>query len=92
VSRYGRFLTGACVNSKLTKVYVVTGLKIARGLRYSKQRARENKASVKAGGHVTQDATLEGYLEGERGTENTGQFLPEVHIGAMSLTYRLRAL
>jgi hypothetical protein len=92
VSCYDRFITEACVNSKLTKVYVVTGLKIAKGLRYSKQRASENKASVKAGGHVTQDATLEGYMEDERGTENTGQCPLEVLIGAISLTYHLRTL
>jgi hypothetical protein len=73
VSRYGGRVAESCVNTRLTQVYIVTGLKIAKGLRYSKQRASENRASLKAEGHVTQDATLEGYLEGERGTENTGQ-------------------
>jgi hypothetical protein len=92
VSEYGRLIAESCADSKPIKVYIVTGLKIARGLRYSKQRASENKASLKAGGHVTQDATLEGYIEGERGTENTGQFPAEVHMGAISLTYHLRAL
>jgi hypothetical protein len=41
---------------------------------------------------VTQDATLEGYMEDERGTENTGQCPLEVLIGAISLTYHLRTL
>jgi hypothetical protein len=92
VSEYGRLIAKSCADSKPTKVYIVTGLKIARGLRYSKQRVNENKASLRAGGHVTQDATLEGYIEGERGTENTGQFAAEVHMGAIYLMYRLHAL
>jgi hypothetical protein len=54
-------------------VYIVTGLKIAKGLRYSNQRASEHKAALSGGGHVTQEATVEGKLEGELGGENTGK-------------------
>lgn len=51
-------------------MYVVTGLKIAKGLRYS---ASEHKAELSGGGHATQEATVEGKLEGELGGGNTGK-------------------
>lgn len=54
-------------------MYIVTGLKIAKSLRYSNQRASEHKATLSGGGHVTQEATVQGQFKGEVGRENTGK-------------------
>lgn len=54
-------------------MYIITGLKIAKGLRYSKQRANRHKASLNGGGHITDEAAVEGKWEGELGGENTGK-------------------
>ncbi|CZR67102.1 uncharacterized protein PAC_17001 [Phialocephala subalpina] len=70
-------------------VYIVTGLKIAKGLRYSNQRASEHKAALSGGGHVTQEATVEGRLEGELGGENTDTWTV---LGDPILAYRLHIM
>ena len=53
-------------------MYIVTGLKIANGLKYSNQRASERKAALSGKGPVTQEVTAEGKLEGEQGGESIG--------------------
>ena len=54
-------------------MYIVTGLKVAKGLKYFNQRASESKAVLKGEGHVTQEAAVEAKLEGELGGENKGK-------------------
>ncbi|KAF7503134.1 hypothetical protein GJ744_004276 [Endocarpon pusillum] len=67
-------------------VYIVTGLKIAKALRYSNQRASENKAALSGGVHITREVTVEGKLGGELGGENIGKQVPVKDIRSEILT------
>jgi hypothetical protein len=53
-------------------VYIVTGLKIAKGLKYTNVRASERRAELSGGAHVTKDVTLGANANGEHGEETTG--------------------
>lgn len=53
-------------------MYIVTGLKIAKGLKYTNERASERSAELSGGAHVTKDITLGANVNGEQGRETTG--------------------
>jgi len=70
-------------------VYIVTGLKIVKGLRYSNQRASEHKGALSGGGYITQEAAVEGKLEGELGVKDTDAWTV---LGDTILAYRLHII
>ncbi|OQU98205.1 hypothetical protein CLAIMM_04023 [Cladophialophora immunda] len=67
-------------------VYIVTGLKITEGLRYSNRRASAHQAGLSGGAHITPDATVGGRLEGETGGEDVDSWRI---MGDTILAYRL---
>lgn len=70
-------------------VYVVTGLKIAKGLRYSNRRTADHGGKLVIQSHVTKEASLGGALEGERGGEDIESYTV---IGDPILAYRLHII
>ncbi|KAJ4376892.1 hypothetical protein N0V86_006329 [Didymella sp. IMI 355093] len=71
------------------RVYIVTGLKIARGLKYAKQRASGHGASVEAGGHVTQEVAV----KGDVGVSSSGEQIDSFTVlGDTILAYRLHVI
>jgi hypothetical protein len=55
------------------KMRAVTGLKIANGLKCTRQRTSGHEASMEAGGHVHQEVNIEGGLGTSSGGEQTGK-------------------
>jgi hypothetical protein len=67
----------------------VTGLKIAKGLRYSNKRKANLEGSLRAQGHVTKEASFGGTLDGNRGEEDLENY---TIIGDTILAYRLHII
>lgn len=57
----------------IVEVYIVTGLKIASGLKCTRQRTSGHEASMTAGGHVHQEVNIEGGVGTSSGSEQTGK-------------------
>ena len=67
-------------------VYIVTGLKIAKGLKYSNKRIADQGGSLGVQGHITREASVGGNLEAERGSEDVENYTVK---GDTILAYRL---
>jgi hypothetical protein len=70
-------------------VYVVTGVKIAKGLRYINKRTADKGASLGAQGRVSQRVSVGGNLEGETGGEDIENYTVK---GDTILAYRLHII
>ncbi|OSS54242.1 hypothetical protein B5807_00863 [Epicoccum nigrum] len=70
-------------------VYIVTGLKIAKGLRYSNKRTADQGGILGARGRITKVASVGGNLEAERG----GEYLENYTVkGNTILAYRMHII
>ncbi|KAF2804924.1 uncharacterized protein BDZ99DRAFT_467152 [Mytilinidion resinicola] len=67
-------------------VFIVTGLKIAKGLKYSNRRTAEMHGGLSGGGHINEHAAVEGRAEATRGGENAESYKI---LGDCILAYRL---
>jgi hypothetical protein len=70
-------------------VYVVTGLKIAKGLRYSNKRTADQGGILGVQGRITEEASVGGNLQAERGGENLENYTVK---GDTILAYRLHII
>lgn len=70
-------------------VYVVTGLKIAKGLRYSTGRSSDKQAGLGGTAQVTEEVGLQGKAEGSRGGATTEEW--DV-LGDCIIAYRLHMI
>ncbi|KAI9774755.1 MAG: hypothetical protein M1839_001622 [Geoglossum umbratile] len=70
-------------------VYIVTGLKIAKGLKYSNRHTAERQGGLSGQGHVTEDAAVEANMEGGRGGEEVETYTVK---GDTILAYRLHII
>ncbi|EUC29751.1 hypothetical protein COCCADRAFT_8094 [Bipolaris zeicola 26-R-13] len=70
-------------------VYVATGLKIAKGLRYSNIRMTNKGGSLEAQGRVANEASVGGSLEAEKGGEDLENYTVK---GDTILAYRLHII
>lgn len=70
-------------------VYIVTGLKIAKGLKYSNKRTADQGGSLGAQGRVAKEASVGGNLEAERGGEDLENYTIK---GDTILAYRLHII
>jgi hypothetical protein len=67
-------------------VYIVTGLKIAKGLKYANERTTESQAGASAGAHVNENAAISGEVGRATDTENSESYKI---IGDCIIAYRL---
>ncbi|KAJ4990181.1 putative subtilisin [Stagonosporopsis vannaccii] len=83
--------TDAEVKGALSRgpVYVISGLKIAKGLKYSNKRTEDIGGSMGAYGRVTKDASVKADLEGDKGGEDLENYTV---IGDTILAYRLHII
>jgi hypothetical protein len=70
-------------------VYVITGLNVAEGLKYSNHSTADMKAGASGNAHVTDEVELEGELEGSAGRRN---LLSYTVLGDAILAYRLHII
>lgn len=70
-------------------VYVVTGLKIAKGLRYSNKRTADQGGTLGVQGRITEEASVGGTFEAERGSEDFENYTVK---GDTILAYRLHII
>ncbi|KAF3001372.1 hypothetical protein E8E13_006595 [Curvularia kusanoi] len=70
-------------------VFVVTGLKIAKGLKYTNRRTAEQGGSLGAQSRITNEASVGGNLEAERGGEDVENYTVK---GDTILAYRLHVI
>ncbi|KAI9766616.1 MAG: hypothetical protein M1840_006427 [Geoglossum simile] len=70
-------------------VYIVTGLKIAKGLKYSNRRTAEKQASLSGQGHITDEVTVGGKVEGDKGGEDVETYAVK---GDTILAHRLHII
>lgn len=70
-------------------IYIITGLKIAKGLRYSNERSSEAQASVRGGAQVNEHAVIQGKAEGTKGGTNTEKWPV---LGSPIIAYRLHII
>ncbi|KAH7077362.1 hypothetical protein FB567DRAFT_535104 [Paraphoma chrysanthemicola] len=70
-------------------IYIVTGLKIAKGLKYSNEQISGSHAGASGGGKVTENAAIQGKLSGARDDLNTETWPV---IGSPIIAYRLQII
>ncbi|KIW21361.1 hypothetical protein PV08_01941 [Exophiala spinifera] len=70
-------------------VFVVTGLKIVKGLRYLNERSNQHGAQLSGQAHVTDEISLGGNLGGDRGRRNKETWTA---LGEPILAYRLHVI
>lgn len=70
-------------------VFIVTGLKVAKGLRYSHRRDAEKQAMIGRQDHVIKEFADEGTLAGDKGTEDAQEYTIK---GDVILAYRLHVI
>ncbi|KAI4657231.1 uncharacterized protein J4E79_007848 [Alternaria viburni] len=71
---------------KRAPVYVITGLKIARGLKYSTIHSKESEVGLGAQGNVTKEVAVRANLDKNAGTDGTGSYTV---LGDVIIAYRL---
>ncbi|KAJ4363154.1 hypothetical protein N0V83_010274 [Neocucurbitaria cava] len=70
-------------------VFIVTGLKVAKGLRYSNRHVAEKQAMIGRQDHVMKEFADEGTLEGDKGSEDAEEYTVK---GDVILAYRLHVI
>jgi len=71
---------------KRAPVYVITGLKVARGLRYSTIHSKESEVGLGAQSNVTKEVAIQANLDKNAGTDGTGSYTV---LGDVIIAYRL---
>ncbi|KAI4908603.1 uncharacterized protein J4E92_010796 [Alternaria infectoria] len=74
---------------KRRPIYVITGLKVARGLRYSIIQSRESEVGLSTQGNVTKEDAVQAHLDSSAGTDGTESYTV---FGDVILAYRLHVI